>query len=185
MSKSRIPFGAIPDTDLLPDGIFRFKVREMKDTETKEREGKVQKRMFRLVSEVVAPESHKGLLYFDNFVVGTDDDPDADELATWQTSIGGRGLKKLSKALGVPFGDEEDPEVFCNTIKDSHYMATVVQKVDEKEGPYKGTVRNNVTKYWALGEREAALANGADTTTKGRTTQQRTSFRPATGHVEE
>lgn len=158
-----IPFGNIPDTNIFPDGIFRLKVEKLEEKATKEREGKAAKLMYVLTSKVVEPASHKGLLYFENFVIGTEDDPDAEELSTWQTSIGGRSLKRLTKALGVPFGDEEDAEAFCNTVKGAEYLATIVQKVDDgsKDPRYKGQVRNNTTAFWKLGEKDAGLTEDA------------------------
>src|SRR6266478_3476453 len=99
-----IPVGAIPDTNTLPDGLYRLRVRKCEETQTKEAEGKNQKLMYRLQTEVVEPASHKGLFYTDNLVVGSEDDPDAQELSTWQTSIGGRNIRKSIKACSLPVG---------------------------------------------------------------------------------
>jgi hypothetical protein len=169
-----IPFATIPDSTIFPDGIYRLKVVKVEETMTKEREGKVQKLMYRAQSQVIEPAAYKGLFYFENYVIGTDDDPEAEQLETWQTSIGGRSLKRFSKALGIPLGDEEDSEGFCNTVKGQEYLATVVQKTEEKEGPYKGTIRNNTTAYWKLGEKEPALTNGAIKTATPRATTTKT-----------
>lgn len=157
-----IPFGNIPDTTIFPDGIFRLKITKAESAITKEREGKAQKLMYRLTSQVVEPASHKGLLFFENFVIGTEDDADAELLETWQTSIGGRAFKRLSKVLAVPTGDEADEESYLASIKGQEYLATIVQKVDDgsKDPKYKGQVRNNATAYWKLGEKDAALTNG-------------------------
>lgn len=157
-----IPFGNIPDSNVFPDGIYRLKITKLEEKMTKERDGKVAKLMYVLTSQVVEPASHKGLLYFENFVIGTEDDAEADEVSTWQTSIGGRSLKRLTKALGVPFGDEEDAEAFAETVKGAEYLATIIQKVepDEKNGqpnPYKGRINNNTTAFWKLGEKDAGL----------------------------
>lgn len=163
-----IPFGNIPDSNVFPDGIFRLKLEKAEPVMTKEREGKVSKLMYKTTSKVVEPKSHAGLLYFEQFVIGTETDPDAENLETWQTSFGARNFKKLTAKLGVPFGDEEDEESYLNAIRGGEYLATIVQKVepdkksDGSDNPYKGTVRNNTTAYWALGEKDATLTNGHD-----------------------
>lgn len=165
-----IPVGAIPDTNVLPDGLFRLRVRKCEETTTKEAEGKSQKLMYRLQTEVVEPASYKGMLYTDNLVVGSEADPDAQELVTWQTSIGGKNIKKIIKATGIPVGDEIDADLFCQLVVKAEFIATIVQKVQTNEGKYKGSINNNVTAYWKVGEREAGLANGAvPTTTKAAT----------------
>lgn len=160
-----IPFGSIPDSNILPDGIYRLKIDKLEEVMSKERDGKASKLMYKLTTKVVEPASHKGLFFTENFTIGTEEDPDAEELNTWQTSIGGRALKRLSKKLGIPTGDEEDSGSFIEAVKGVEYLATIITKTepDEKNGqpnPYKGRVNNNVTAYWSLGEREAALADG-------------------------
>lgn len=166
-----IPFGSIPDSNILPDGVYRLKIDKLEEVMSKEREGKVSKLMYKLTSKVVEPASHKGLFFNEFFTIGTEDDPEAEELNTWQTSIGGRALKRLSAKLGVPTGDEEDSDAFLNAVKGVEYLATIITKTEpaEKNGqpnPYAGRVNNNVTAYWSLGEREPALADGNGKTHK-------------------
>lgn len=166
-----IPFGNVPDSNVFPDGIFRLKIEKIEAVMTKEREGKASKLMYKTTSKVVEPKAHAGLLYFDQFVIGTEDDPEAEELLTWQTSFGARNFKKLCAKTGVPMADEEDEESYLNNLKGAEYLATIVQKIEpdkkningvEVDNPYKGQVRNNTTAYWAIGEKDAALSNGHD-----------------------
>lgn len=159
-----IPFGSIPDSNILPDNIYRLKIDKLEEVMSKEGDGKTSKLMYKLTNKVVEPASHKGLFFTEFFVIGTEDDPEAEELNTWQTSIGGRALKRLSAKLGVPTGDEEDSDAFLAAVKGVEYLATIITKTEpdtkktpegvEVDNPYKGRVNNRVTAYWALGERE-------------------------------
>lgn len=162
-----IPLGAIPTSNVLPDGIFRLRVVTLEETLTKEREGKSQKLMYKLTCSVVEPKEYANQFYYDNFTIGTEDDPDAEMLETWQTSMGGKGIRRFSDKIGVPFGDEVDADEFCNAVKGQEFLASVAQKVEpalikntNQPNPYAGRVNNNTTAYWALGEKEPALANG-------------------------
>jgi hypothetical protein len=154
-----IPFHAIPDSSILPEGVFRMVVTKAEEAETQES----HKLMFRFTSKVVEPAAYKGATFYDNFVIGTDDDPDAEQLETWQTSIGGRTFKQFVSSLGLALGDEEDSEALLAQMLNQQYLATIVQKVDDgsRDPRFKGRVRNVATRYWKLGEREPEVANGS------------------------
>jgi hypothetical protein len=158
-----IPFGRIRDVNIFPDGIYRLKIEKLEPRYTKERDGHAAKLMFAVSSRVVEPEAFKNMIFFENFVIGTEQDPEADELATWDTSVGGRQLKRLVQATGTPVGDEEDIETFGETMKGAEYLASIVQKVDDgsRDPKYKGTVRNVATRYWKLGATEPSVADAA------------------------
>lgn len=168
-----IPFGAIPASSTLPDGIFQFRVVELKATQSSDKDGRTPKKMFKLTAEVVEPATLKGQRHYENFVIGTDDDPDADLLETWTASIGGKNFKRFSGKLAVPVGDEEDEDAFCELVKDQEFLATIVTEIDDgkKDAKYKGNVRNKVSAYWAVGEKTPALTDGSTkSTAKPKTT---------------
>jgi len=178
VTRGIIPFGNIPDSNTFPDDIYRLKVESLTPVLTKEREGKAQKLMFKLDASIVEPADYKGQHYFEQFCVGNENDPEAEELATWQTTYGSKQFKKFVKALGIPFGDEEDRAAFCNAVKGGEFLATIVEKVEpktkkidgvEQENPYAGTVRNNTTAFWKLGEKEPGTGGSAKPTTPGKT----------------
>lgn len=166
-----VPFNHIPDSSVFPDGIYRLTVEKFDVTQTKEREGKQQKFMFALTGKIVAPEQYKNMLYSEYFVIGTEQDPDAEQVETWQSSIGARSFKRFVKALGIPVGDEEDAESLAASIRGAEFLATIVTKVEpdtkkingvEQDNPYKGRVNNNTSAYWKVGEKEPGLTNGHD-----------------------
>jgi hypothetical protein len=174
-----IPLGQIPDSAVLPDGIFRVCVTSLTDVMTKEAEGKVQKVMLKLVGKVVEPKAYVGVPYFDNFVIGTNDDPEVELLETWTGSIGGKQFKRFLGKTGVVFGDEEDFDAIAAAVKDVELLATVVCKVQDKTNrdgtpnKYAGNINNNTVGYWAIGEKEAQLIadekSPVATVTKART----------------
>lgn len=155
----RIPLGSIPKTTILPEGIAHIKVKKFEAVQTKGSDEKPQKLMYKLIGDVVEPESHTGLGYFDNFVIGSDDDPQAEELATWAKSFGGRNLRALTDACNIAFGDEVDDELLCKEIVGAEFLAKIVQKVDDgKRNPeFKGNVRNETKAYFPVGKYEPAF----------------------------
>jgi hypothetical protein len=177
-----IPFGAIPDSAVFPDGcILRLRVAKLDEVLTKEKENKAQKLMYKLSAQVVEPAAYKGLFYNENFCIGTEEDPEAELLETWQASIGGRAFKRFAKAVGIPFGEEEDSASFCNAVKGQEFLVTTVQETDDgkKDPKYKGQVRNKTTGWWKLGEKEAGLANGHDKSGSTRQTRPVGDAKPA------
>lgn len=157
----QIPFGSIPKTDILPDGLFHFKVSEMKAGETKT-DGRPSRLMYTARLEVLEPTSHKGLSLFERFVVGDDDDPAAELEETWTKSFGGRQLAALTDACNVAFADSVDDDQYCQEIKDGEVLAKVSQQVDDgKKNPkYKGQVRNRINRYFSLGEKNPEITSG-------------------------
>lgn len=150
----RIPLGSIPKSTILPEGIAHFRVKKFEATQTKGSDDKPQKLMYKAIYDVVEPDTHSGLSYFDNFVIGSDDDPAAEEFSTWAKSFGGRNLRALTDACNVAFGDEVDDDMLCKEIEGAEFLGKIVQKVDDgKRNPeYKGNVRNETKGYFPLGK---------------------------------
>lgn len=174
-----IPLGQIPDSAVLPDGIFRVCVLKLEDVMTKEAAGKTQKAMFKLTGKVIEPKAYAGKPYYDNFVLGTEVDPDCELLETWVGGMGGQQFKRFVGKTGVAFGEEADFDEVAAGVKDVELLATVVTQVQAKknkdgtDNKYGGRISNNTTGYWAIGEQEARLNDGdaspvAATTTKTR-----------------
>jgi hypothetical protein len=173
-----VPLGNIPDSNIVPDGTYHLKVVELKSDTTKVKEDDDNPRparlFYRLAAQIVAPAAYKGQFYREDFYIGTDEDPDAEQLDTWSSSFGARNFKKFLKATGVAFGDEEDDDSLAAAVKGQEYLATIVQKIepekrkDGSENPYKGQARNNVTGYWIVGEKEPALNEDKAATPKAK-----------------
>jgi hypothetical protein len=155
MKTPTIPFGSIPDQQtVLTDGIYRLRVERVEERAT--RTGKL---MFAVTARVVEPDTFRGLAFFDNFVIGTDDDPDATETSTWQQSIGSRTFKRFVRATGVAVGEQEPTDQLLHALTGAEYLCAIVQKIDDgsRDPQFKGRVRANATNYWKLGERTPGL----------------------------
>ena len=90
---------------VLPDGMLTVKVVKGEESETKST-GKYSI-VFR--TRVVEPQSLRNQPYRLNFVIGTEDDPEADESDTWMASFAASRYKSFLKAADVPeTGDIEE-----------------------------------------------------------------------------
>jgi hypothetical protein len=170
-----IPLGSIPRTNILPTDVYRLKVNSFvsKMSKENEAENKKSKLMYVLTTSVVEPASHKGMPFTTNFVIGNEDDPEAEDLATWQKSYGGRQFAKFTDKIGVPFGDEEDEDVLCKQVENAEFLATIVEKTDDgkRDARRKGQVSNEITAFWAIGEKEPGSGNQPAGAPKASTTK--------------
>lgn len=159
-----VPLREIPTSNIFPDDIYRLKVVEVKSAYTKVKEDDDNPRPARLIykvsSQIVEPADFKDQFFFQDFYVGTDADPEAEELATWKQSFGARNFKSFITATGVAFGDEEDDDSLAAALKGQEYLTKIVVKTEpdkDKAGndnPYKGNVKNETKGFWAVGEKE-------------------------------
>lgn len=163
-----IPLGSIPRTNVLPTDVYRLKVNSLmpKMSKENEAENRKSKLMYILSTSIVEPASHKGMPFTKFFVIGNEDDPEAEELTTWQKTGGGRDFAKFTDKIGISFGDEEDEEILCKQVEGAEFLATIVEKTnDGKRDPHrKGQPENEVAAYWMIGEKDAGSAS--TTTTK-------------------
>ena len=86
---------------------------------------------------MLEPEAQKGLLYFENFVIGSDDDLGADDLKTWANAVGAKIWKQVIDKAGVPKTGAVD--LVCSQAKGQQVLAEIGIEVEQKEGKYKGT----------------------------------------------
>lgn len=165
-----IPLGSIPRTNILPTGVYRLKVSSLEEVFSKENEAenKKSKLMYKLVTQIVEPKSHKGMPFSTNFCIGNEEDPEAELLETWQTTFGGRNFAKFTDKVGVPFGTEEDQDTLLKQVVGAEFLATIIEKQnDGKKNPArKGQPENDITAYWLVGEKEPGLADEPATTAK-------------------
>ena len=160
MSKN-VPWDSVPDNlgNVLDTNLYKFEIEQMEETATKE----AAKYMIKATYVVVEPEGDKGRLMFDNFVIGTNDDPSADDPKSW-TGISAARWKDVLVKANVP--TKGTTEEVCFAAKGAQFLADVVQEVDNKPGQYQGTVRNKIKKTYRVGERTVggagvAMANAA------------------------
>jgi hypothetical protein len=104
---------------------------------------------------VVEPVECEGRHYFENFVIGTNDDLDAADPQTWKTSVGARIFNNVLDMTGIVKTD--DVEKNCDLADGQLVTGRIIQKVDpekNKDGTpnqYAGTIRNSCVRYYRPG----------------------------------
>jgi hypothetical protein len=121
------------------------------------------KHSFSARAEVVEPAELAGSSLFDSFVIGDDNDPEAMKEETWLNSFGAKRMTSMFDAGGYDIRGQ-DEEVLQSTYIGMRYLASVTLTKEPEivaYGPnkgqpnaYAGTERNNVKRYWPVGERE-------------------------------
>ena len=141
------PWDDIPDTNVFPDGIFEFEWDSLDD-------GYAQtsgKRMFKARFACVQPAEFKGMGLFENYVTGNDEVLQGIVAG----AMGTRAMKAALKAAQVPANN--DIANLCHSVKGSKLLMKIVQ-IEEKDGDYKGQLRNKVVACFKIGTRSVEVA---------------------------
>ena len=148
----KAPWQDIPDSAVVPDGVYHLAVEEIEESQSSERTG--GKLMYELTVRIVEPRAFVNLPLYNNFVVGSDDDPNADDPETWKASVGAKNLKRFFAATQVEFMDDMAP--MCEASRDQEFLALVTRTTQEK-GDFKGREQNNFNGGFKRGEREGGV----------------------------
>lgn len=140
----RMPWDEVPDVDVTPAGIVLLKGVSLEEVQTS-----TGKLMYKAQMEILEPADRAGFSYFENFVIGTDDDPEASSVDTWKKSFGARNMKKMLSAAQVPQNDDLD--VLCKSFENTQFLGRVVLTQD-KDGDYAGIDRNQVRAFYKIGD---------------------------------
>ena len=148
------PWDDIPDSGLLPEGIFQMRGESMEFGLTSTE----KKRCF-IQAVVEEPKEAVGLRMFENFTIGTEEDPMARKLETWKyKSVGAKILKNnLCNAANIArTNSEEDLKAgFAGCM-----FVVEVFITEDKDGDWKGTKRNKF-QYYKVGERQVGVKGSA------------------------
>ena len=139
------PWDEIPDMNVLPGGTLHFNLDELTDDVSSS-----GKRMFRARFSAIAPTECAGMAHFENYVTGSDEAP----MAILPGSFGTRNFKAMMKAAQIP--PNNDVGMLCANATNAQFLAKVSQ-IEEKEGDYKGSLRNRINAYFRIGERQVEL----------------------------
>lgn len=143
-----MPWNDIPDEDVLPTGCYHMVVEDMEDGMSNN-----QKRMPRARFGVKAPQEYVGMSHFENYVLGTDENPRGINAGTF----GARNLKKMLVAAQVPASN--DMQAICMSAKGAELLVSITMYI-EKDGEYAGSKRNRVVSYDRLGAKQVGIAPG-------------------------
>jgi ribosomal protein L44E len=149
-----VPWNEVPDDNKLPNCIVLASLEALEKRETKPNENSAGgKLMFVLTARIKQPKPLKGLQVSDNYVVGTDDDPEAEELDTLKASIGLKRMKRLWKASGADLDSNATPMKLFKTVKGKDVVFEVTRTKQEK-GRFAGTYNNNIVAMYSVAEAE-------------------------------
>lgn len=135
----------------LPVGNYTAVIEDFKEAFSKQ----TNKLMYSVTFAIEQPQSVKGRKHFENFVIGSDDDPNAEQEETWNC-MGGGQLLSMTKALGVPLPGEDMDMVaqhcirkrLCFRVQENSYLDKKTNKV---------VTRNQVKKWAAEGLMEPMI----------------------------
>lgn len=146
----QVDWDEIPDSNIFPEGIYLAVGDAMEERMTQE----AGKLMFVPTFIIEEPKEYAGLKISDYFVIGSNDDPEAELAPTWKSSIGGKNMKRMIKGLQIPLTPDTD-EIGANMVG-SKVLLRIDQQVDDgKKNPdYKGTIRNRIRGYYEVGSKE-------------------------------
>lgn len=157
----QVDWNDIPDprqSGDLPDGIYMLGV----ETITKKPSGS-GKLMYEGIVRVVEPVAFAGAPLYENFVIGNDTDPQADDPRTLKESTGLKILKTIFVACGMPLA--RDLDVMAQQATGQRFLASIYTKVEppmNKDGTvnaYAGRKKNAMGRMWRVGERPVGLAS--------------------------
>lgn len=158
----QIPFDTMQSMgELLPRMLATLEGKDLEAVTTS-----TGKLMYKTRSEIVEPTDAAGQSFFDNFVIGSDADPAAEEKATWN-GFGGKRFRSMMEASGVEMSPKDDEEL-ASEWAGQRYMAFITVRTqaernkDGSENPYAGNQSNEAKAYYAIGEREAALLDDGE-----------------------
>ena len=147
----RVNWAEIPDTSQVPAGKILFQITDVDDVFSNS--GKL---MYVHKLTVVEPQEIAGMVHYERFTIGNDDDPLADQQATWKSSIAARIMKNMYAKARVPFSESMYATIAA--AKGAMFIAkTVVKKDNDPNSKYYGQENTNLTTFYVVGETVPAL----------------------------
>lgn len=155
MSNDFFPWDDIAEGNIFENGIYLFEIAAFEDGEAS-----TGKRMPKARFNCLEPANCKNMTLFDQYVVGTDEEPKSVVAGT----MGARSMKSVFKAAQVPKGNDL-AELMANSV--GNQLLIQLTKYEEKDGEYKGTLRNRVTGMYKIGERDVGILGDSRTSSSG------------------
>ena len=155
-----MPWNDIPDSNVFPTGDYHVMGVKLEEMYSKE----ASKLMYSIDVVIVehpntAPFTNQH--FFENFVIGNDDDPNADVPGTWVQSVGARRMKQCLAAAQV--AEKADMDKICASFVNTQFIIGIqeykepMKTRDGQDNPYGGQPRNKSTGFYKIGSREPKL----------------------------
>lgn len=150
-----VPWGKIPDTNLFETGIYH--VEGVKMEKRFAGNGKLMYSIDVKVLDHPNTVAYTNKHFFNNFVIGSDDDLEAELEGTWIQSFGAKNLKQMMNAAQMTMDPDMDKN--CVSFQGCQFMIGIrkYEEPAEKNGmpnQYAGQERNDISGYFKIGTRE-------------------------------
>jgi len=143
----------VPDLSVFPRTTYGFKIVSVDHS----RDGEALKVVLKLA--VTAPDSRKGQRYTERFMLGTDEDMNAEQPKTKREGMTGFNWARwlnFTKVTGVFAGDTEEEVAALNSTLPEFIADMQVREGKDKEtGLPSGRKFNSLTRYYEVGKKEA------------------------------
>ncbi len=153
----QMPWDDIPDSNVFATGDYHMQGVKMEETHSQST-GKLMYAIDVQVMEHPNTAAYTNMHFFENFVIGTDDDPDAQVSGTWVQSVGAKRLKQLINAANIQ--ERADMDKICAAFAGCQ-LVIGLQAYKEPEtnrdgspNAYAGQERNKSVGFYKLGSRE-------------------------------
>jgi hypothetical protein len=141
-----IPWDDIELGDYLPNCIARVEWEELEVTTTS-----TDKMMFKATFTVVEPEEYANRKHFENFVVGTDENPGGFNTKTF-------GAKALNRArIAAQVKPVPSPDELCDYIMAERPQLLLQFREPTEARKDEGYYNNTISNYFAIGDRDVGL----------------------------
>jgi len=106
---------------------------------------------------VVGPEPYRGQSIFEDYYIGTHEDPNADKDETWAKSVGWKLFKELAHSFN--FEPSDDLEELSAQMTGSEYLPYIVPETyTGRDGKQK--TKGRIKGFYKLGSRPIGTTNG-------------------------
>jgi hypothetical protein len=153
-----MPWDDIPDSNVFPTGNYHVEGVSMEERESST--GKVMFAYEVVVKEHPATAPFTNMHFFENLVIGTEDDPQAEVPGTWMKGFGIK-MKQLIGAAQIT--EHRDVDKQCAMFPGTQFVIAIQEYKepdktrDGQDNPYAGQARNKATKFFKVGQKEPSL----------------------------
>jgi len=154
----QMPWDDIPDSNVFPTGFYH--VQGVKLEETMSSGGKLMFSAEAVIVEHHATSAYTGMHIFNNFVIGSDDDPEAQVPGTWAKGFG-RSYKQMIAAAQIT--EKHDTDKQCAAFAGTQFiwgLRAQKQPDTNRDGtpnPFAGNEQNNVTRFYKVGAKDPEI----------------------------
>lgn len=155
----QMPWDDIPDSNVFPTGTYHVQGVKLEETTTKT--GKLMYSMEAVIVDHPATKAYTNMHVFENFVIGSDDDPEATVGGTWAQSFGARNMKKMLASAQI--AEKADMDKICAGFAGTQFLVGLMdykEPATDRDGsanPYAGQERNKTTGYFKIGQKEPEI----------------------------